>query len=177
MRTLVLGGIRSGKSGVAERLVEGEADVTYVATGPQPGGDVDWADRLNAHRDRRPSSWATVESVDLPEVFAQLTGPALVDGLGTWIAAHLDRLGAWEGPRQEWSDAVDSLIADLAAAVSDCPHELVIVSDEVGLTLVPEHRSARLFADSLGLANQRVADACDRVQLVVAGQVLVVKTP
>lgn len=175
MNTLVLGGIRSGKSAVAERLMEHERGVTYVATGPQPGDDADWADRLNAHRDRRPSIWRTVESVDLPAVFDQLPGPALVDGLGTWLAAHLDRLGAWDAPREDWSGAADCLIDDLAASIRNCSHDLVIVSDEVGLTVVPEQRSARVFADLLGLTNQRVADACDVVQLVVAGQVLVVK--
>lgn len=176
MRTLVLGGIRSGKSAVAERLIDHDSGVTYVATGPQPGDDADWADRLKAHRRRRPSTWSTVESVDLPAVFAALDGSVIVDGLGTWVAAHLDRLGAWEAPREDWSGALDSLINDLAASVRNFPHDLVIVSDEVGMTVVPEHRSARVFADALGLTNQRVADACDVVQLVVAGQVLVVKT-
>lgn len=176
MRTLVLGGIRSGKSAVAERLMEQQSGVIYVATGPVPADDADWADRLRVHQDRRPANWATIESVDLPTVFAALSGPAIVDGLGTWLTAHLDDLGAWDAPRGDWADAADALIDNLAAAVRGCQHDLVIVSDEVGLTLVPEHRSARVFADLLGLTNQRVADASEVVQLVVAGQVLVVKS-
>lgn len=177
MRTLVLGGIRSGKSATAERLVETLTGVTYVATGPQPGADADWADRVDAHSARRPAEWATVESIDLPAVLTALGGPALVDGLGTWAAAQLDALGAWDAPRAEWSGAAEHLVEDLANSIRDCPHHLVIVSDEVGLTLVPEHRSARVFADLLGLANQRVAEVCDTVHLVVAGQVLVIKAP
>ncbi len=175
MRTLVLGGTRSGKSAVAERLMYHELGVTYVATGPQPGDDADWADRLNTHRDRRPPSWSTVESIDLPAAIAALDDAAIVDGLGTWVAAHLDRLGAWDAPRTDWAAPVEALMEDLAASIRQFPHDLVIVSDEVGLTLVPEYRSARVFADVLGLTNQRVADACDCVQLVVAGQVLLVK--
>ncbi|MBO1765335.1 bifunctional adenosylcobinamide kinase/adenosylcobinamide-phosphate guanylyltransferase [Allobranchiibius sp. GilTou73] len=177
MKTLILGGIRSGKSAVAERTLAGVPAVTYVATGPGPELDDDWAHRVHAHRERRPAHWSTVESVDLPAVFADLTRPALVDGLGTWLTAHLDRLQAWDAPREDWEPAALTLIDDLATAVRDCAHDLVIVSDEVGLTLVPEHRSARVFADLLGLTNQRVADACDAVQLVVAGQVLTVKAP
>lgn len=177
MRTLVLGGIRSGKSAVAERLMEHQSGVTYVATGPLPTDDADWADRVRAHQARRSASWATVESVDLPAVFASLPGPAIVDGLGTWLTAHLDDLGAWDAPREDWAPAADALIDDLAVAVRGFQRDLVIVSDEVGLTLVPEYRSARVFADLLGLTNQRVANASDVVQLVVAGQVLVVKSP
>lgn len=177
MKTLVLGGIRSGKSAVAERALAGAPTVTYVATGPGPELDDDWARRVHTHRERRPMHWSTVESVDLPGTFAALTGPALVDGLGTWVTAHLDRLQAWDAPRERWEPAALQLVDDLADAVGDCAHDVVIVSDEVGLSLVPEHRSARIFADLLGLTNQRVADACDTVQLVVAGQVLTVKSP
>lgn len=176
MRTLVLGGIRSGKSVVAERILEQSSNVTYVATGPLLDDDQDWTDRVQMHRDRRPTHWGVLESVDLPTVFADLRGPAIVDGLGTWLTAQLDGLGAWEAPRSDWAAAAHRLIDDLAAAAAECPHDLVIVSDEVGLTLVPERRSARIFADLLGLTNQRLADACDVVHLVVAGQVLVVKS-
>ncbi|MBO1756776.1 bifunctional adenosylcobinamide kinase/adenosylcobinamide-phosphate guanylyltransferase [Allobranchiibius sp. CTAmp26] len=177
MKTLVLGGIRSGKSAVAERTLADAPAVSYVATGPGPDLDDDWARRVHTHRERRPAHWSTIESIDLAGVLADLPGPALVDGLGTWITAHLDRLRAWEAPREDWEPAALELVDDLATTVRGCRHDLVIVSDEVGLSLVPEHRSARIFADLLGLTNQRVADACDTVQLVVAGQVLTVKSP
>ena len=177
MRTLVLGGIRSGKSAVAEHMLLDAPAVTYIATGQTGGSDDDWARRVSAHRERRPAHWSTIESVDLPAEFTRLTGPALVDGLGTWLTARLDDLGAWNAPREDWEPAALGLVDALATAVRDCSHDLVIVSDEVGLTLVPEHRSARIFADLLGLTNQAVADACDVVQLVVAGQVLTMKMP
>lgn len=174
-RTLVLGGIRSGKSAVAERLVAGGA-VTYVATGPRHD-DADWAERIAAHQQRRPATWRTVESIDLPAVLAELTGPAIVDCLGTWLTAHLDALAVWDAPRAAWEPAISDLVGALVDAVAHHRHDLVLVSNEVGLTLVPEHRSGRLFADWLGLTNQAVAAACDAVQLVVAGQVLPVKSP
>jgi len=153
-----------------------ESSVTYVATGPR-SDDADWADRIAAHRARRPPTWHTVESTDLPAAFAELTGPAVVDGLGTWLNAQLDELRVWESPRATWEPAIDARVTALTGSIRSHPHDLVLVSDEVGLTLVPDNRAGRLFADWLGLTNQRVADACDTVHLVIAGQVLTVKSP
>lgn len=181
MRTLVLGGIRSGKSAVAEGLVTGEADrhgsaVTYVATGPRHD-DPDWAERIAAHRRQRPSSWHTVESTDLPPTLAGLAGPAVVDCLGTWLTAQLDDLDVWDAPRSRWEPALDDRVTGLAAAVERHRHPLVLVSNEVGLALVPDNRAGRIFADWLGLTNQRVAAVCEAVHLVVAGHVVLVKQP
>lgn len=172
----MLGGMRSGKSARAESLLRAQAGVTYVACGPARD-DADWAERVAAHRERRPTTWTTCESTDLPAVLADLPGPALVDCVGTWLTSHLDALAVWEAPRRDWEPAVERLVDELTTAVAGFPHELVVVSNEVGLTLVPPHRSGRIFADWLGLANQRLAAACDAVDLVVAGQVLAVKAP
>ena len=96
----------------------------------------------------------------------------LIDCLGTWLTAVIDAAGAWEHD----ADAVHSLVvaqtdAFVAAAVA-CEHDVVVVTNEVGLGVVPEHRSGRLFRDLLGTVNQHVAAACDEVHLVVAGRVL-----
>lgn len=181
LTSLVLGGIRSGKSAVAEGLVEESAaltgsTVTYVATGPLLN-DADWAERVAAHERRRPSTWRTVESTDLPSALADLAGPAIVDGLGTWLTAQLDELHAWDAPRADWEPAIQDRVAALARSVGHHRHPLVLVSDEAGLTLVPENRAGRIFLDWLGLTNQRVAAVCDAVLLVVAGQVVPVKHP
>lgn len=177
MRTLVLGGIRSGKSAVAERLAHA-AEIagagTYLASGPTHDDD-DWAQRIAAHRARRPPSWGTVETIDLAAAVAALEGPAIIDCLGTWLTAQLDVLDAWQHDRTGWEGELQATLAELVQAIASCPHDLVVVSNEVGLTLVPEHRSGRVFADWLGWTNQRVAAVCDSVQLVVAGQVLRVK--
>jgi adenosylcobinamide kinase/adenosylcobinamide-phosphate guanylyltransferase len=164
MRVLVTGGVRSGKSAHAEDLLLSRPAVIYVAAGPVPGpDDHEWATRVAAHQERRPAGWTTVESTDLAEVLDG-GGPFLVDCLGTWLTAQLDAL--------DWDDSnlaprVDALVE----AVAGCA-DLVLVTNEVGAGVVPEHRSGRIFRDQLGLVNQRVAAACDEVHLVVAGRVL-----
>lgn len=164
MRVLVTGGVRSGKSAHAEQLLADRATVTYVATGPVPGpDDEEWAARVAAHAARRPSHWTTVESTDLGTVLGT-DGSFLVDCLGTWLTAQLDDLGWVE---RGLDDRVDRLVE----AVRSCP-DLVLVTNEVGAGVVPEHPSGRLFRDRLGLVNQRVAAVCDDVHLVVAGRVL-----
>lgn len=169
MRTLVLGGIRSGKSRWAEAVLAGEERVRYLATGPDPGDDASWAARVAAHRDRRPASWTTVETDD---VAAHLRDdpvtPSLVDDLGGWVTRARDRRG-WE------RGSVGADIDDLTAAVAAFTGPLVLVSPEVGLAVVAATVSGRRFVDDIGLLNQRVADSCDRVVLVVAGQPLMIK--
>lgn len=173
MRILVTGGVRSGKSTHAESLI-GDEPATYVAAGPTPDAeaDADWTARIAAHRARRPASWTTLETQDLASALAQAAHPVLVDCLGTWLTAVIDAAGAWE----QDSDAVHALVVsrtdEVAVALRDCAHDVVLVTNEVGLGVVPEHRSGRLFRDLLGTVNQQVAAACDEVHLVVAGRVL-----
>ncbi len=177
MKTLILGGIRSGKSVVAERtlmLARAAEPITYIAAGPS-ADDADWAQRIAAHRARRPVSWHTVETIDLSAAIRALEGPAIIDCIGTWLTAQLDALQAWDLERAQWEPQVDATLSTLTDALDRARHDIVIVSNEVGLSLVPEHRSGRIFADWLGWTNQRLAAACDAVMLVVAGQVLQVK--
>ena len=155
MITLVLGGVRSGKSEVAERLA-GPGPGTYLATGLVDPDDADFAARVARHRARRPPSWATVEEPRaVPGVLARLHGVVLLDALGPWIAndARAD---------------VDSLVAALVSRRGDT----VVVSEEVGLGVHPMTEVGRLFADRLGTANRRIADVADRCLLVVAGRVI-----
>lgn len=178
MRTLVLGGARSGKSAVAEQLVAGRPDVTYVATARPFPGDEDFAERIARHRERRPATWCTEDQRDLIEVLqtatAEPTSPAiLADDLGTWITVAIDAAKAWDQPR----GTIGPRCSELVAAVERFPAtgDLVLVSPEVGMSVVPEHRAGRLFRDELGALNAAIADACDRVMLVVAGQQLRLK--
>ncbi|MDO9379440.1 MAG: bifunctional adenosylcobinamide kinase/adenosylcobinamide-phosphate guanylyltransferase [Nocardioidaceae bacterium] len=171
-RVLVTGGVRSGKSRHAEGLFEPDEPVVYVAPGPSPDGDPEWAERVSVHRARRPSAWSTVETTDVAAAVRDHPGPLLLDCLGTWVTAVLDELDAWEAPRDVWSDEVDARVEDLAAAWSDAPGVVVAVTNEVGMGVVPAHRSGRVFRDVLGTVNQRVAAASDEVALVVAGRVL-----
>jgi adenosylcobinamide kinase / adenosylcobinamide-phosphate guanylyltransferase len=174
VRTLVLGGIRSGKSrwaeeAIAESLPPGEP-VRYLAPGPAPDGDSAWADRIARHRGRRPDHWSTVETPDVAIELRRSPGtPTLVDDLGGWLTDTLDRHHAWDGA------SVAGPVDDMLAAVREFGSTLVLVSPEVGLTVVPATASGRRFADELGSLNQRVAAACDRVVLVVAGQPVPIK--
>ncbi len=161
--TLVLGGTRSGKSEVAERLVaalasEGGGAVTYVATASP--ADEGMERRIAAHRARRPRSWSTVElgsSSELPELLRQLEGSVLVDSLGSWVAS---------APRLE----VDG--PALARALQARAGSTVVVSEEVGMAVHPATAAGRTFVDALGHLNQTVAGVAARVLLVVAGRTL-----
>ncbi|WP_340538159.1 bifunctional adenosylcobinamide kinase/adenosylcobinamide-phosphate guanylyltransferase [Nocardioides sp. GXZ039] len=170
MRILVTGGVRSGKSRHAESLVPGPA--TYVAPGPTlaEDADPDWAARVKAHQDRRPPTWTTVEARDLAAALG-IRGPVIVDCLGTWLSAVLDERALWDSPSAEAETVVRGLVEE-AADVIRGRDDVVLVTNEVGLGVVPAHRSGRLFRDLLGRVNQEIAAACDEVHLVVAGRVL-----
>lgn len=173
MRILVLGGIRSGKSHWAETTVVASAgasrSVRYLATGAIVDDDT-WSARVAAHRGRRPDSWSTVETTDLAtQLRSDDSAPTLVDDIGGWLTAAMDRANAWTG------GSVEADIDDLVDTVAAYRGELVMVSPEVGLTVVPETPAGRRFADELGSLNQRLAALCDRVVLVVAGQPVAVK--
>ena len=173
MKVLVTGGVRSGKSKHAEGLLAGTPAVTYVAPGPtaEEEPDPDWAARLEAHRSRRPAGWTTLESRDLAGALA-LEGPVMVDCLGTWLSAVLDQAEAWERPSREVQALVGERLDAAVEALAAAQGPVVLVTNEVGLGVVPAHRSGRLFRDLLGTANQSLAAACDEVHLVVAGRVL-----
>ncbi|MFG2167580.1 bifunctional adenosylcobinamide kinase/adenosylcobinamide-phosphate guanylyltransferase [Micromonospora chersina] len=166
---LVLGGIRSGKSEFAESVVADAPTVRYVATAPAGDPeDTEWATRLAAHRARRPGSWTTEETAADPGRLAEVIAAAgpnetlLVDDLGGWVTVLLD-------PAHQPADDT-ATIAELAAAVRASAARLVLVSPEVGLSLVPTTPLGRAFTDALGATNRAVAEACDAVALVVAGQ-------
>lgn len=174
MKVLVTGGVRSGKSRHAEGLLADEAAVTYVAPGPTTDEDTDpdWAARIAAHQSRRPAGWATLESHDLAAALA-LDGAVIVDCLGTWLTAVLDEAQAWDLPSAEMHALVGAQLEPTLAALTSAPGPIVLVTNEVGLGVVPAHRSGRVFRDQLGTVNQILARACDEVHLVVAGRVLV----
>ncbi|MBB2988712.1 adenosylcobinamide kinase/adenosylcobinamide-phosphate guanylyltransferase [Mycolicibacterium iranicum] len=172
MRILVTGGVRSGKSRHAEGLFDAAERVTYIAPGrPADGTDPDWDARVARHRSRRPAHWATAETHDVGAAVRDAGGPVLVDCLGTWLTAILDRGGLWEASTEAAARALDLRAEALCTALSATPRA-VVVTNEVGLGVVPSHRSGVMFRDLLGTLNQRVAEVCDDVHLVIAGRVL-----
>jgi adenosylcobinamide kinase/adenosylcobinamide-phosphate guanylyltransferase len=173
-RILITGGTRSGKSRYAESLLADAATVTYIAPGPRPDPavDADWARRVAAHRARRPASWTTLETDDLVAALRARHPAVLVDSLGTWLTATIDRMGTWDEPLPTWQGEFDGQLADLVAAWQSIPGPAVAVTEEVGWGLVAEHRSGRIFTDLLGQVNQEIAAVSDQVTLVVAGRPL-----
>jgi len=169
--TLVTGPVRSGKSRHAEDLLWDHASVTYVATGRRAEpDDPEWSRRVETHQARRPGSWRTVETADVAAVIDVATGPVLVDCLGTWLTALVDEAG--------WDDLVAAaevvraaggrLIESLCAATVP----VVVVTNEVGWSLVPTTTSGRFFQDELGRLDAAVSGVAAQVHLVVAGRVL-----
>jgi adenosylcobinamide kinase / adenosylcobinamide-phosphate guanylyltransferase len=164
LRTLVLGGTRSGKSGYAEELLPADAPVRYLATARRRPGDTEWDARIDAHRARRPQGWTTVEEPDVGALVRAGGGPLLVDDLATWLTGVLDDVGAWDRP-VDITPRVDALVDAVRAA----PGRVVLVSAEVGLGVVPSTPAGRLFRDELGALNAALARVCDEVVLLVAG--------
>lgn len=173
MKTLVTGGVRSGKSTYAEGLL---VDATYLATGV-PRDDADWQERVRLHQERRPASWRTLETLDLPSALTATTGPILLDDVGNWLSRTLDALDAWndEALRHTWHSAYLDASEGLVDAIANYGDDFVAVTNEVGFGLVSPYASGRVFTDELGRLNQRIAAVCDQVVLVVAGCPLVIK--
>jgi adenosylcobinamide kinase/adenosylcobinamide-phosphate guanylyltransferase len=171
LSTFVLGGARSGKSRFAVSQQAPHARVAFVATA-QPG-DADMAARIARHRAGRPRHWNTVEEpLDLVrrlETLPRGVDAVVVDCLTLWVANRLLH-GDDEDAILEGGEALAKLIARRR-------YPITIVSNEVGEGVHPETSAGRRFRDLLGEVNQRVAAACDRVVLMVAGYPLTVKTP
>jgi adenosylcobinamide kinase/adenosylcobinamide-phosphate guanylyltransferase len=164
--TLVLGGVRSGKSHYAQQLGERASNVVFVATAQ--GTDEEMRKKIERHRNGRPEQWKTIEEpLALAETIA-LHGPGcdlmIIDCL-TFFAANL--MAARRDEEKEIATLCDAL------QTSGCP--LVLVSNEVGSGVVPEYPSGRRFRDFLGEMNQSVARIAHNVLLLVAGLPLVLK--
>jgi adenosylcobinamide kinase/adenosylcobinamide-phosphate guanylyltransferase len=169
MLQLLLGGARSGKSRLAERLAgDSGLAVTYIATSQPVDGELD--QRVRLHRQRRPAEWALVEEpLALARVLRERAGPGnvlLVDCLTLWLTNLLLQ----DDPAR---------LADECQALLDClaelPGEILFVSNETGLGVVPMGELTRRYVDEAGLLHQALAERCQRVVLCVAGLPLTLK--
>ncbi|KWK70843.1 bifunctional adenosylcobinamide kinase/adenosylcobinamide-phosphate guanylyltransferase [Burkholderia ubonensis] len=173
--TFVLGGARSGKSAHAERLAaDCGRPVTYIATAL--AADAEFAQRIAHHRARRPASWGFADApVELAETLARLDDPGaclLVDCLTLWLT---NLLCPAEGEPHD--DAhYEARVAALEAALRDARAKVIVVSNEIGLGVVPLGAVTRRYVDELGRLNQRVAALATRVTLLVAGVPVTIKT-
>lgn len=171
-RAIVLGGARSGKSTFAESRLPREERATYVATSQRNPDDAEWEERIRIHQSRRPATWQTVETLDVAGVLlTDDDSPVLVDCLGVWITRVLDEAGAWlaEPGDVSWQPSVRQRVQDLVDATRRTRRDVTFVSNEVGMGVVPETPSGRLFRDELGILNASVAGVCDEVWVCVAG--------
>ena len=168
------GGVRSGKSFHAESLVLAASDVTYVAPGPtaDEDSDPDWAERVARHQERRPGHWSTLETRDLAAAIREAEGAVVIDCLGTWLSAQIDELDGWDTVREDWEAVLMERLDEIVETLATTDKTVVLVTNEVGMGIVPEQRSGRIFRDLLGIVNQRVAAECDQVLLVVAGRAI-----
>jgi len=170
--TLVLGGARSGKSRYAESLLRSHPKVTYVAPGPVPDGtDPEWAERIALHQARRPPGWSTIETTELAPVIRAASQPVLIDCLATWLTRLIDDLDAWQD-REATASHLDTQTVLLLDALGAATVNIILVSNEVGCSVVPSTPSGRLFRDELGRLNTAVSAASDHVFLAVAGRAL-----
>jgi adenosylcobinamide kinase/adenosylcobinamide-phosphate guanylyltransferase len=172
--TLVLGGMRSGKSRFAEGLARAEPRVIYLATAR--AGDSEMMDRIAVHRQRRPSSWRTIEEPwDVAAALAALARPSerqgpdpciLLECLSLWLTNLLVGLPGRPGLDDT---AIAGQVDELLEAVRAGAGRVIVVSSEVGCGLLPANALARRFGDLLGEANQRLAAEATDVHACLAG--------
>ena len=166
---LVLGGARSGKSLFAERQIEATGlDACYIATAE--AHDAEMTERIRRHRQRRGDAWKTVEEpLRLADALDNAMSPGsavLVDCLTMWLA---NVMASGRSPERD----IDGLFRVLGKATG----QVVLVSNEVGMGIVPENALARDFRDEAGAMHQRIAAIAGRVIFVAAGLPLVLKGP
>jgi adenosylcobinamide kinase/adenosylcobinamide-phosphate guanylyltransferase len=169
VRTLVLGGVRSGKSRYAEALARNAAgSITLIATGT--AGDAEMAGRIAAHRASRPAHWSVIEEpLRLASTLSLAATPnslIIVDCLTLWLTNLLCHTDA---------GLLETEVESLVTALPELSGTQILVANEVGLGIIPTYALGRRFADAAGVLHQRLAGACDRVVFMIAGLPLTVK--
>ncbi|MFK3791616.1 bifunctional adenosylcobinamide kinase/adenosylcobinamide-phosphate guanylyltransferase [Pseudomonas piscis] len=171
MLQLILGGARSGKSRLAEKLANDSAlEVTYIATSQPLDGEMN--QRIAHHRERRPAHWGLVEEpLELARVLRQAASPErclLVDCLTLWLTNLL-----MLEDQQRLSAEREALLQ----CVAELPGDIIFVSNETGMGVVPLGELTRRYVDEAGWLHQALAERCQRVVLTVAGLPLTLKGP
>jgi adenosylcobinamide kinase/adenosylcobinamide-phosphate guanylyltransferase len=161
MKQLILGGARSGKSRLAEQIaIDSGLPVTYIATAT--AGDDEMKARIELHRQQRPDHWQTIEApLNLAETLQQHAAEdhcIMVDCLTLWLSNHLCA-----------ENNLATICRQLTETITTLPGTLIMVSNEVGMGVVPMGELSRQFVDESGRLHQALAQQCDRVILTVAG--------
>ncbi|MEF8726161.1 MAG: bifunctional adenosylcobinamide kinase/adenosylcobinamide-phosphate guanylyltransferase [Candidatus Bipolaricaulota bacterium] len=168
---LILGGARSGKSRQAMDFAGEYQEVVYLATGVAT--DEEMENRIARHKEERPESWETIEEpVDVGRALEKLkvnsfSGAVVLDCLGFWLSNLLREIDGIES--HEVEDFVEAKVKRELSPACGGEYELIIVSNEVGMGVIPGSAAGRRFRDALGRANQVVGEVADEVYLMVAG--------
>jgi adenosylcobinamide kinase/adenosylcobinamide-phosphate guanylyltransferase len=175
--TLIIGGARSGKSHLAQEMArEGGGEVLFVATAG--AGDDEMARRIEAHRRSRPPDWRTLEvATDIGgRIGAELgrAGTVVVDCI-TLLVSNVFEQHGWSTDEAEMEKAVEAEINGLIACMDRFGERFIVVTNEVGLGIIPADRASRLYRDLLGRANRMLATRVDEVLLMVAGIPVAIK--
>lgn len=165
----ITGGARSGKSSFAEgRAREFGAPLGYLATAQTLDGEM--TERVRRHRERRGTEWHTIEEpLHLPQELARCDGRygvILVDCVTLWLS---NLLFSYENEAEDAETLIHGNLQRLKQTVRDMTTPVILVSNEVGMGIVPENRLARQFRDIAGMANQTLAAAADEVHAVISG--------
>ena len=170
MKSLILGGVKSGKSRFAEQRVKrwvaqtgnSNASVIYLATAENPKADDEFAARISRHKKQRPGCWKTIEE---PLEISQIVAGAS----GAHQCVLLECLTLWMSNILQDENLIAQRIDHFCRVLEAYEGEIILVSNETGLGIMPPNALARRFGDELGLLHQRLAMLCDEVVLTVAG--------
>jgi adenosylcobinamide kinase/adenosylcobinamide-phosphate guanylyltransferase len=170
MKSLILGGVKSGKSRFAEQRVKrwlaqsgnSNASVIYLATAENREEDEGFTTRISRHKKQRPCAWETIEEpLEISRIIAGASGKhqcVLLECLTLWMSNILPN-----------EDLITQRIDHFCRVLEAYEGEIILVSNETGLGIMPANALARRFGDELGLLHQRLAMLCDEVVLTVAG--------
>jgi len=177
--TLIIGGARSGKSRLAQEMArEGGGEVLFVATAE--AGDDEMERRIEAHRRSRPPYWKTLEvTANIGARISAETGSAVtvvVDCI-TLLVSNVFEEHGWSADDEEMEQAIEAEIKGLIDCIDRSQARFIIVTNEVGLGIIPADRVSRLYRDLLGRANRMLAARADEVLLMVAGIPVAIKKP
>lgn len=179
--TLITGGARSGKSSFAEMLADRSGEqVLYIATMEEVIDDGEAVERIKRHRERRPNSWRTLEvPFHVHAAIAEIprgTQVCLIDCLSLYVSNMLLDLHEKVDSAKELEDPIQEAAANLLMAMSKRPEiRFIVVTNEVGWGIVPEHKLARSYRDLLGIVNQQFAQSAGEVWLSCVGLQLKLK--